>query len=122
MQCNKQTNGASQSTITNLFPIHLDKSFWVPSRLNHPQIRVHLAVDAVLTDRKNQVVLNMSYGEHEYKTQTRKIAPSFLPMRMLAPTRVMVSSAIPQTPMAEAMYGPSPRRLKNSKMALVIGK
>lgn len=52
---------------------------------------------------------------------TRKIAPSFLPIRALAPTSVRVSRAIPHTPMALATYGPSPSRMVNARMALVMG-
>lgn len=44
---------------------------------------------------------------------TLKIAPSFFPSMMLAPTSVTVSSAIPHTPIALAMYGPSASRFTN---------
>lgn len=40
----------------------------------------------------------------------RKMAPIFLPRKLLADRIVSVSSTIAQTPRALAMYGPSPSR------------
>ncbi len=48
---------------------------------------------------------------------TLKIAPIFLPITRLAPMSVTASSAMPQTPMAQAMYRPSPRLSKSTKIA-----
>lgn len=47
-------------------------------------------------------------------THTRKIAPSFLPSRIVMPAIVMPRNAIAQTPRAEAMNLPSPSSWKSS--------
>jgi len=46
--------------------------------------------------------------------QTLKIEPRRLPIIIEAPMSVTVSSVMPHTPMAEAMYCPSPRRSESS--------
>jgi hypothetical protein len=48
------------------------------------------------------------------RRQTRKIAPSFLPSRMVMPAMVMPRNAMAQTPSAEAMNLPSPSSWKSS--------
>lgn len=47
-------------------------------------------------------------------SHTRKIAPIFFPIIAEAPISVTASSSMPQTPIALAMAGPSPRRSKST--------